>query len=355
MNEDKQKIREKIVNLSGKDSNVDNYLNEVLCCFDNNCQKSTVILLWAVFLYFVYKKINEFGLKEFAKFCEDKIKFKERLNQLYDLNKIKDKDLLFLCRELGFYDVNIESQLCNLLGLRNNCAHVSQIILTEYQLYSFIEQVSNYTSFLDKLDFKKMPKEFLDNLRSVEDKQKVLDLIKSIENEKLKNYAEQCMNEIIYINNYNEYQKNKGLFIFLSLLIENVEKNEDKVIYFDLIFSRIFDKSILYDDIFIEKLSEYLSFSAIKKHVLDKNYADNIIQLFINSGSYNRATLLSKCLLHFKKELLPNQIKIICEAYLTNNQLAPAFGVNTALKIILGEHKNKISEELINELKKGGL
>ncbi len=127
MTEEKQEIKNQLIGLKDKHNEIDGYIEEVLCCFENDCKKSTIILLWSVFQFFLYKKIEEFGLKEFGKFCRDKISFKGIISKAYDINKIKDRDILLVCRELGFYDINIENQLITLLGLRNNCAHVSQI------------------------------------------------------------------------------------------------------------------------------------------------------------------------------------------------------------------------------------
>jgi hypothetical protein len=355
MDEAKKKIREQLENFKQKHQDIDEYLNEVLCCFDNDCKKSTIILLWSVFLFFLYKKIEEFGLKEFEKFCREKpLNLKGKINQAYDLNKISDKDLLFACRELGFYDQSIENQLINLLGLRNNCAHVSQLIVTQYQMLGFIEQIVGYTDFINKLDFKKIPKEFFEELKIIEDEDKLGEIIVSMDFEKLKNYAEQCLNELFFISNFEDYKKNKGLYLFLSLLIKKREKDEEKAFFFNMIFPKVFKKEFEWRFIFIENFSEYSAYSSIKKLILEK-YLDSVVNLFIESGSFKIAGQLCKVLLNFKKDLNSEQLKTIGNAYLSNSQIAPAFGVDTGLKVIFNENKEKVSNELLEELKKKGL
>lgn len=355
MESEKQKIRKQLENFKEKNKYIDTYLEEVLCCFDNDCKKSTIILLWSVFLFFLYKKIEEFSLRDFERFCKEKpLKIKGKINKLLDINKVQDKDILFACRELGFYDQSVENQLINLLGTRNNCAHVSQITITQYQLFGFIEQVINYIELINKLDFKKMPKEFFERLKQIKDEEEIKNIISSMESEKLKNYVEQCLNEIIFISNQEDYQKNKGLYLFLSLLIENREQDEEKVYFFEKIMPKVFGKDIDREFIFIEKFPIYASYSSIKKIILEK-YLDKVVNLFIESDSFKTAGQLCKVLLNFKKNLNSNQLKIIGDAYFSNNQIAQAFGVNNGLKIIFNENKNKLSKELINALKAEGL
>jgi hypothetical protein len=355
MDEAKQKIREQLEQFKQKHGDIDEYLNEVLCCFNNDCKKSTIILLWSVFLFFLYKKVEEFGLKEFERFCKEKpLNLKGKVNQAYDVNKLSDKDLLFACRELGFYDQSVENQLINLLGLRNNCAHVSQLIVTQYQVLGFIEQIISYTDLVNKLDFKKMPKEFFEELRTMDDEEKIKQIISSMEIGKLKNYVEQCLNEIIFISNHEDYTKNKGLYLFLSLLIENRERDEEKILFFEMILPRVFKKEFDWRFIFIEKFSEYSSYSAIKKLIFDK-YLDNVVNLFIESSSFKTAGQLCKVLLNFKKDFSSEQLNVIGNAYLSNNQIAPAYGVNPALKIIFNENKDKVPADLISALNEKGL
>ena len=355
MKDEKEKIKTQLESLKETHKEIDNYIEEVICCFENDCKKSTIILLWSVFLFFLYKKIEEFGLKEFERFCREKpLNIKGKINQPYDINKVQDKDILFACRELGFYDQSVENQLINLLGLRNNCAHVSQIIVMQYQLFSFIEQIINYINLINKLDFKKMPKEFFEELKQLEDEEKIKKIISSMEISKLKNYVEQCLNEIIFISNPEDYQKNKGLYLFLSLLIENREKDEEKVYFFEEIMPRVFGKEISWRFIFIEKLPEYASYSAIKKVILEK-YLDNIVNLFIESGSFKTAGQLCKILLDFKKDLNSSQLKAIADAYFSNDQIKPAYGVDYGLKIIFKDNKDKISKEMIEALVSSGL
>ncbi|MDP1729521.1 MAG: hypothetical protein Q8L27_04940 [archaeon] len=354
MDPEKQKIKEQLLKMKEKHQDIDTYLDEVICCLDNDCKKSVIILLWSVFLFFLYKKIEEFGLKEFEKFCKDKFNLQGKINQAYDINKIKDRDLLFACRELGFYDLTVENQLINLLGLRNNCAHVSQLIVTPYQLFGFIEQTINYTDLINKLDFKKMPKSFFDELKKMEDEKKIAEIISSMEIEKLKNYAEQCLHEILFISNSKDYQNSKGLYLFLSLLIENREKDEEKVLFFEMILPKVFKKEFDWRFTFIEKFADYSSYSAIKKIILDK-YLDNVVNLFLESGTFKTAGQLCKVLLNFKRDFNSEQLRAIGNAYLSNNQITHAYGVNPALKIIFNENKEKVSTDLISALKEKGL
>ena len=354
MENEKEKIRKQIESFKESHIDIDEYLNEVICCFDNDCKKSTIILLWSVFLFFLYKKVEEFGLRDFEKFCREKpLNLKGKINKAYDLNKLSDKDLLFACRELGFYDQSIENQLINLLGLRNNCAHVSQLIITPYQLFSFIEQAINYINLINKLVFKKMPKGFFDELKTMDDEEKIKDIISSMEFEKLKGYVDQCLSEIIFISNREDYAKNKGLYLFLSSLIEYREKDDEKVYFFEKIMPSIFNKEIDYRFIFIENFDKY-SYSAIKKVILEK-YLDKVVNLFIESGSFKIAGQLCKVLLSFKKDLNPDQLRAIGDAYFSNSQIAPAYGVNYGLKIIFDENKDKVPKELIDALKEKGL
>ncbi len=359
MEEDKQKMIEEIgkLKLLLKDENFDNYVDEGVLCFTNDCRRATIILLWSIFLFFLYKKIEEFGFTEFAKECKDRINFKKPIRNTYNLNDIKDKELLFVCRMAGFYDTNINSQLDILLTDRNNLAgHVSQAPITSYKLYYFAEQIFSYITVINNLDFKKVPKSFFEKLKVTEDEEEMRTIISTLEFEKLKNYADHCLSEISFISNIDDYEKNKGLYLFLSLLPKVREKDDEKIVFFEMVFLKLINKKIPLPDMFIEKMPLYSGYSAIKKIIVSK-YLDDIVYLFVESSSFRAANAMSTSILHFRNNLTTEQVRLIGEAYISNGQISSAYNtkIKGYLKIIFDENKEKVSKELIDELRKGGL
>ncbi len=338
-----------------EDISLNDYIEETISTFKRDCRRSTIILLWSIWTFFLYKKIKEFGLKNFVHFCRDKkIKFEGNIIQIYDLNKIKDKDLLFLCRESGFYDANVENQLINLLNLRNSCAHVAQLSITEYQLFSYVEQMCSYIEIIKKLDYTQIHKSFIEELKFM-DKQKIEQIISSMEFDVLNSYFDKCLEEVCLITNSEEYQKSKGLYYFLSLIVASREKDDEKVYFFEKLFAKISSEEIPYDLEIIEELPNMLNYVPIKRNVFAKGYLNFIIKIFVKSGSFNLARLNAKSLLIFKGDLNKEQIKTIADAYISNGQITGSSGAKIALKFIFEKNRALLPEDLIKEVMEKGL
>jgi hypothetical protein len=355
MSEEKP-LKEKIESLKKDgDLSLNAYIDETQKCFENDCKRSTVISLWSIFIFYLYNKIKIYGLRNFKKFVkEKKTKFEGNINQIYDLQKIKDKDLIYLCRELGFYDKNIENQLSNFLNTRNSCAHVAQLDITKYQLFSYIEQLCNYIKIIDELDFGIIHKPFFDKIKDMGEIE-LREIIPSLEFELLSLYVDQAIEEVMLITDLKERHLKKGYYRFLSIVIESRDKDEEKVDLFERIFNKVFTKSIPFEFEITENFSKILNYSAIKKLVLEKDYLDNLISIFVNSHSFITAKNNSRSLLLFKKNFNKDQLNTIANAYLSNNQIYQSTGSQVALKILFEENFPLLDMDLIIALEEKGL
>lgn len=354
--DDKNKLIEKINSLrKDEDTSLNDYVDETLECFKNDCNRATIILLWSIWVFYLYKKIREYGLNNFKKFIQSKnIKFEGRINQIYDLQKIKDTQILFLCRELGFYDKNIENQLSNLLSIRNSCAHVAQLNVTKYQLFSYIEQLCDYIKVINELNFDKIHRPFLDELKEMKESQ-LMEIIPDLGSDLLFSYIEQVLEEVTLISDWRERNLKRGYYTFLSCVIKYRNDDAEKIKLFEIIFGKIFSGEIEFAAEITSDLREILNFSAIKKLILKKGHLDNIISIFVNSFSFINARDNSRALLLFKKEFSSDQLNTIANAYLSNRQITESTGANSALKILLKENIDLLDKDLIEALREKGL
>lgn len=354
--DEKAPIREKIASLKKEGNNsLNDYIDETLKCFDNDCKRSTIIFLWSIFIFYLYGKISSYGLRNFKKFIESKNKTCEgNISQIYDLQKIKDKDILYLCRELGFYDKNIENQLNTFLITRNSCAHIAQLDITKYQLFSYIEQLCNYIDIIDKLSFESLHQPFFERLKNMNEVE-LIELIPSLGFDLLLSYVDKAIEEVMLISDWRERNNKKGYYTFLSTVIIYRDNDSEKIDLFEKIFGKIFTKSIPFSLDITENLNQILNYSAIKKLVLEKGYLDNIISIYVQSGSFANARENARSILLFKKNFSAEQLNTIANAYLSNNQITDSTGANSALKILFEENINLMDKNLLNAIKEKGL
>lgn len=145
------KLRQKIL----VEENATDYINELEQCIYDVCYRASIILAWELFIYFLYKKIEEYGLKRAELYLrKDYPKMRHRkINQMYDLKKYPDKTILGACFKLGFYDEKAFKKLEDLRQTRNSSAHVSEEIIQTRRYLSYLNSIIDYIELIERKKF----------------------------------------------------------------------------------------------------------------------------------------------------------------------------------------------------------
>lgn len=342
-------IEKKLSEIEVSDEHLKEYLEETKNCFINGHYRSSIILFWNIFMYFLYKKIEEYGLKDFAIIVKDKkISFEGRLNSFYDINQIKDSEVIRICSKIGFFDKNVKDALDILSKTRNACAHVTQPKLSMYKTLDFFDSLYHYIKLVNNLSYQKVLKSFIDEIKDMEQEEMIHEL-KTMEFNRLKTTIERIFDKIALISEYVEYERNKNLFDFILLSVENREKDEEITALFELILKKTLEGRITREWEFRDKIPDYIKFSAVKVFVLEKGYLDSLVKLFSESGSFAGANKNIEVLRLFWNNLTPEHINIIARSIISNGQIRLAYNLST-IQSLLSKRKTEISPEIRKEL-----
>jgi hypothetical protein len=329
------------------------YLNEAIDCFRNGYYRATILLLWNVLMYVLYKKIEEYGIENFVGLAKSKnMRFQGNINNLYDLNKLKDSDVLALCHDVGFFDQNVKNRLLIHLTTRNSFAHLTQAAINPYTVFEFVSDVYEYSKMIAGLRYKLEPT-FMERLKAM-DEDGLRRELSSMSFQRLETVVSSLLDKIALITDHDEYKANKNLYYFVAMSIECRDKESERVQLFDLIFRRVVvsaDVPFPYSSELLDKIADYCRLSYIKQHIIDKSYIDSLITLFNNSWSYDSAARNSGILLGFKDHLTKEQVEIIANAAITNNQISDSWKAAANVQSILSMHREKLRKETIARLK----
>lgn len=337
-------------------SELNNYIDEATSCLENNCLKGASIMIWSTLMFFIYRKINQYGLKNFGRLCKSRgIKFQGNFNQFYDLNKIQDIDMLFLAREIGFYDINIENQLKDSLKFRNSCAHISQSIIDEAHLIPFIQNIVHYSNLINSLNYKQISRKFIDEIAQM-DIDEVIKINKEMEFKTLNNILDESLRIVSLISSPEDYKKQEGIYYLICNILGNRDDDEEKVYFFKKIMDFANSKKCYYMDDILRTIAGNVHYLAIKIYLLEGNNLDGLINLFYHSSSFAIAGCMIKALSHFEDEFIDSQIISLAKAYIENNQVSgDSYTVPGILRKILKNKEECIPGDVMENLEVMGM
>ncbi len=142
------KILSSIRDLIKRMPEADSYVVEASMCYQNLLLRSSVNMTWQLFVFALFKRIQEFDLTKFVQLAKSKNMIKCNITVFHDLNKFKESDLIQLSHECGFYDQNVRNDLNSYSQLRNSCSHVSFNAISRQKVESFLTDVVSYTEEL---------------------------------------------------------------------------------------------------------------------------------------------------------------------------------------------------------------
>ncbi|GAK59286.1 hypothetical protein U27_06263 [Candidatus Vecturithrix granuli] len=130
-----------------KNPQENDFLQEAIKCFEVAALRATVIMVWNLTIdhlyeYILANKIIDFN-RELAKNTDRRIKI-TAITQKDDFSEIPENKFLEFCRAGNIISNDVRKILDTKLGIRNTCAHPSNIKIYESKVIDFIEDlVSN--------------------------------------------------------------------------------------------------------------------------------------------------------------------------------------------------------------------
>lgn len=143
-----QHLLESLLGLSKSLPEANKYTHEAASCYKNLLLRSSVNMIWQLFIFALFKRIEIYGLPSFVQKAKQKNVLKNNVEYPHDLNKIKDTDLIQLCHECGFYDQNVRNDLQANDRLRNSCSHVSFNEISRQKVETFLVDIVAYINLL---------------------------------------------------------------------------------------------------------------------------------------------------------------------------------------------------------------
>lgn len=143
-----QNLLDSLLSLSKSLPEANKYTLEAVACYKNLLLRSSVNMIWQLFIFALFKRIEIYGLPSFVQKAKQKNILKDKIDHPQDLNKIKDIDLIQLCHECGFYDQNVRNDLQANDRLRNSCSHVSFNEISRQKVETFLVDIIAYINLL---------------------------------------------------------------------------------------------------------------------------------------------------------------------------------------------------------------
>lgn len=325
------------------------YRAEASKCYAVDGFRAAITMVWCVMIYHIYKKIEEFGLYDFVRSVHQKgIVFSGNINNFYDLEKIKDNDIITMCRERGFYDDTVKKKLINLCDTRNACSHFNLSTVNQNTADAFINDVCNYIEFLQNVNFTFEPN-FFNTLKKMGDTG-LKHTAASMSFERLKLTFVKILDTIASIQNYEEYQEDENLIKFIEIAI--LARSEEEIIaLYDILFKRVIVADLNWTWEIRSLIYRLTSRSYIQSYILENGYLDLLVSKLCDSNSYEIAANSSKAVLNFNSYLTQENIFNIANGIVENSQISDSYGAKPNLKNILLYHKKLLTIGLVEKLK----
>ena len=339
---------DRLRNLSLNDEAI-TYREESINCYSVKSFRASITMVWCLMIYQIYMKIDEFGLSDFVKSVRDKgISVSGNINDYYDLEKIKDTDIISVCRESGFFDDTVKKKLVNLCDSRNSCAHFNRSKINQQSTDAFIADVCDYIEFLQKLDFKFDPNFFYMAKRM--DDEGLKHTASSIGLERLKVSVTKILDKIATITNYEEYQENGYLIKFINFVMSQRKEDEILILY-DIAFRRVLVSNLPWGWEVESMLMNLTNRSFIQSYIIENGFLDLLVAKLCDSGSFDRASRNSSAVLNFNQYLTPENVISIANAIVENDQIRESWSAKPNVKNILLVHKKLLTLDIVEKLK----
>jgi len=342
----------------GQDSSeVQEYAEEAAKCLENDCFKAAIILSWNVLILFLYRKIETYGLSNFARVARKKgFNFKGRINTIYDLNKLADADLIETSHDVGIFDRNAKEQLKQLALTRNGCAHVTQLVVDEIKAATFISDILNHITIVKSSTIAKGTSFVVQSVLAFPNETAITKHIRGISNfRRLIAVLEAILDEL-QATTYDKLSQVGNYHAYLRIATEILTTSEKRQRLYIIFHQRYFLSGSYPAQAWVfELIEKLLHDSTVKRMVIRKGLTAVYISHLGSSGSYQEAGQRARILSLFGADLTKEQLNKVAEAIVSNNQVYASYTAQPVLRQLMDARLYELTSKNIDQLKKTGL
>lgn len=133
-------LRKHLGNVKNPDTR--KFLEEAICCFENNLYRSAVVLSWVGAVSVLYdwvllNKLKDFNAELFKRFPNSK-----PITKHDDFGKLREKDFLEILFSISVIGKNVKQELDKCLVLRNGCGHPNSLKIAENTVSAHLEMLT---------------------------------------------------------------------------------------------------------------------------------------------------------------------------------------------------------------------
>lgn len=193
-------------------------------------------------------------------------------------------------------------------------------------------------------------REYIESIKKF-GKGKISDLGVTLSFIDLQNITRLIYGELTLIEDWEEVRKNTILFDFLHFSIILRENKDEKIALLKLLIKNINAKRIKGYRKLYERFIDYLEIDYLKDFIIENDYIEVLINIFIDSVNWNDGAITSGILLHFKDILRPDQLLKIMNASLENDQIYGSGKGSRNVYNLIKDKRGFIPSKLLKELR----
>lgn len=178
----------------------------------------------------------------------------------------------------------------------------------------------------------------------------MIDIIRKASFQDLHELTENIMETFTHIETWEGRVEFDGLYSFINLLLKSPFSDEEYIKIFETILKKFLELLDFRIDKIREKISESIRKAPVKNWIRKNQLIDDLINVFIESQSFNDAGINSQMVYPFAEELSESQVIRILENVLTNDQIRDSFKAKPILYAIIRIHREKIPIDLWSKL-----
>ena len=333
---------------------VQQYADETVKCLEYYCHRATIVMCWNILMYYLYCKIESYGLSSFARIAKERgLKFTGRLVSMYDLNKLTDANIIEASHSIGIFDRNVKQQLIQLASTRGGCAHVTQLAVDERKAETFVSDVLSYSTLIRGSTITKgfivqsiltYPSQTVirNHVRAMAGSRRLWPLLVAILDE-----IEQAK--------YDQLAGMENYFTYIRVAMEFLTTTMRRMRLFSILHERYFLRGTYPAQSRLHLLlQELLRNSSVRRYAVSKQLLEPYILDLASCGSYDEAGERASIMALFGADLTQEQLNKVAEAVAMNDQIFGSRSAKSALKQLVQCRSRELSPINTDKLKAVG-
>lgn len=181
-------------------------------------------------------------------------------------------------------------------------------------------------------------------------KGEIINLIRQNSFQDLFELTKNVMETIIQIESLDEYYEVNELHSFINLLLKSNFTDQEFIKIFEIILKKFLETPDFRMKKIQEKLSMSMQKASVKEFIKENKILDDLIQVFLESGSFESAGFNASMIYPFAGELSQNQVITILKNVLENDQIYDSFKAKFIVKVIVRINRKVIPYDLWQKL-----